>query len=82
MAAAQETMMRIGSQLLADAKSAVTLSSKSRSVEKCDIVERDLFSLLVRANMATDLKESQRMLDNDVLARMFIIDCHSRSLFT
>jgi hypothetical protein len=76
MAVAQKTMLRIGAQLVANAKSMVTLSSKSGSVEKNDIVGRDLLSLLVRANMASDLKESQKMLDEDVLARTSIHICH------
>jgi hypothetical protein len=70
-------MLRIGGELIADAKSKATQNSKSDFVEKGDIVGRDLLSLLIRANMATDLKESQRMLDDEILARMFIRFCYS-----
>ena len=37
--------------------------------EKSAFKRRDLLSLLLRANMSTDLPPSQRMTDDDVLAR-------------
>lgn len=55
-------MYRIGRELLADSKAIVAGTGEKRG-------GRDLLSLLVRANMETDLPESQRMSDNDVLAR-------------
>lgn len=61
--ASQAAMSRIGNVLLADAKAAVYSSDQS------NVQSRDLLSLLVRANTATDLPESQRMSDKDVLAR-------------
>jgi hypothetical protein len=66
-------MGRIGSQLLHDAKTAVISShgaEKGGSIEKSSLQGRDLLSLLVRANMATDIPENQRISDEDVLARM------------
>ena len=39
------------------------------SVEKKDVVGRDLLTLLLKANMATDIPESQQLSDEDVLAR-------------
>ncbi|KAF8655799.1 hypothetical protein AX16_002885 [Volvariella volvacea WC 439] len=64
---ARQTMMRIGNQLLQESKNAVadnkgSLDEKNR--------RRDLLSLLVRANMSTELPESQRMKDEDVLAQV------------
>jgi hypothetical protein len=43
---------------------------KVGAIEKSSLQGRDLLSLLVRANMATDIPESQRITDEDVLARM------------
>ena len=60
-------MTRIGRQLLNDSKAAVAASEKTG--EKNSVRKRDLLSLLVRANTATDLSDSQRMSDEDVLAR-------------
>jgi hypothetical protein len=68
-------MNRIGSELLANAKANISASSNSNVVEKSDIVSRDLLSLLVKANMATDLKEEQKMSDHDVLARVCFSSC-------
>jgi hypothetical protein len=69
---AQRTMARIGSQLLRDSKASIEASTeKGGSVEKSSWEARDLLSLLVRANMATDLPDSQRLTDADVLARMY-----------
>jgi cytochrome P450 len=42
-----------------------------RLSEKDDKPERDLLSLLIRANMDADLPENQRLSDDDVLARTY-----------
>ena len=65
---ASSTMSRIGRELLSNSKAAVL---QNESLEKDTWKTRDLLSLLVRANVATDLTESQRMLDEDVLARAY-----------
>ncbi|KAG2159211.1 cytochrome P450 [Suillus bovinus] len=79
--AAQNTMGRIGSQLLHNAKAAVisSLSAKKGDfIEKSSLQGRDLLSLLVRANMATDIPENQRLSDEDVLAQVptFLVAGH------
>jgi hypothetical protein len=61
-------MFRIANELLAESK-AVTAGTGEKQGG------RDLLSLLVQANMATDLPESQRMSDEDVLARTWFY-CH------
>ena len=40
-------------------------------VRKKDFQGRDLLSLLIKANMATDIPDSARMSDEDILAREF-----------
>ncbi|KAI0316033.1 cytochrome P450 [Amylostereum chailletii] len=75
----RRTMARIGRQLLADMKEAVrAASSGDAKVERKDFQRKDLLSLLVKANMATDLPESGRMSDEDVLAQVptFLIAGH------
>ena len=52
----------IASELLAESKA-------SASNEKS--TARDLLSLLVRSNLATDRPENQRLSDDDVIARTF-----------
>ncbi|KAG0696191.1 cytochrome P450 [Suillus ampliporus] len=79
--AAQKTMGRISRQLLRDAKAAVISShgiDKGGSIEKSSLQGRDLLSLLVRANMATDIPENQRTSDEDVLAQVptFLVAGH------
>jgi len=68
---AQKTMSRIGNQLLRESKASAGGSNVKGS-------GRDLLSLLVRSNMATDLPESQRLTDQDVLAQVptFIVAGH------
>jgi len=61
-------MARIGNQLLRDSQAAET----GGGFEKNAFKRRDLLSLLVRANMSTDLPPSQRMSDDDVLARKYL----------
>jgi hypothetical protein len=72
---AKETINHVGAELLMNAKATISTTSKSSAVEKSDIVGRDLLSLLVKANMATDLKEEQKMSDEDVLARACLSCC-------
>lgn len=60
--ASRETMDRIGSQLLSESKADI-------ANQKTSWTRRDLLSLLLRANVSTDLPASQRMSDQDVLAR-------------
>lgn len=55
-------MARIGNQLLRESKAQAAATGEKQS-------NRDLLSLLVRANMSSDIPESQRMSDRDVLAR-------------
>ena len=68
-------MARIGKQLLRDSKAAVVADEETGGkvhVEKSTFERRDLLSLLIRANMSTDLPPSQRMTDDEVLARKYL----------
>lgn len=62
-------MRRIATDLMQSKKSAI-LAQKSGIIEKSDFQGRDLLSLLIKANMATDIPESMRMTDEDVLAQV------------
>ncbi|EGO00976.1 hypothetical protein SERLA73DRAFT_178985 [Serpula lacrymans var. lacrymans S7.3] len=78
---AQKTMNRIGRQLLRESKEAVIASQggdKGGLIEKSSMKGRDLLSLLVKANMATDIPDSQRISDEDVLAQVptFLVAGH------
>ncbi|EIW74059.1 cytochrome P450 [Coniophora puteana RWD-64-598 SS2] len=66
----QQTMTRIGRHLLRDAKAAIRAESDTKTIEKSNVKGKDLLSLLVRANTATDIPDSQRMDDEDVLAQV------------
>ena len=65
-------MACIGKELLLDAKATARASATEKGeIERNSLHGRDLLSLLVKANMATDIPESQRLSDDDVLARAF-----------
>lgn len=65
-------MAHIGKELLSDAKAAARASATEKGeIAKNNLHSRDLLSLLVKANMATDIPESQKLSDEDVLARAF-----------
>ena len=69
---AQAVMRRIGLQLIAEKKAAILAETREKGhVERKDMAERDLLTLLIRANLATDVPESQRLTDDEVLARKF-----------
>lgn len=64
-----KVMHRIGMDLIREKKAAI-LAEASAGVEKKDVQGRDLLTLLMKANMATDIPESQRLSDEDVLAQV------------
>ncbi|KAI0933177.1 hypothetical protein AcV7_004723 [Taiwanofungus camphoratus] len=71
MVDAQNAMRHIGMQLVAEKKTAIRQASQDN--EKGDgkaLQGRDLLTLLIKANMATDLQEDQRLSDEDVLAQI------------
>lgn len=71
-ARSQAVMRRIGLQLIAEKKAAVLAektSSGKEGLERKDVQGRDLLTLLIKANMAVDIPESQRLTDEEVLAR-------------
>nr|BAL05140.1 cytochrome P450 [Phanerodontia chrysosporium] len=74
---AQKVMSRIGMQLIEQRKAAI-LAEKGKDVERKDLTGRDLLTLLIRANMATDIPEDQRLSDEEVLAQVptFIVAGH------
>ncbi|KZS96665.1 cytochrome P450, partial [Sistotremastrum niveocremeum HHB9708] len=76
---AQATMRRIGKKLIADKKKAILESiGKDGKVEEKSVEGKDILSILIRANMATDLPESARLSEEDVLAQVptFIVAGH------
>lgn len=74
-------MKRIGNQLISEKKAAILAQTSSldgnrdpekTSVSRMDMQGRDLLTLLMKANMATDVPENQKLSDDDVLARTSI----------
>ncbi|KZT05294.1 cytochrome P450 [Laetiporus sulphureus 93-53] len=80
--AAQAVMRRIGMQLIADKKAAILKAAESEKDKENDdgssLHGRDLLTLLIKANMSTDIPESQRLSDADVLAQVptFLVAGH------
>ncbi|KDQ11802.1 hypothetical protein BOTBODRAFT_176997 [Botryobasidium botryosum FD-172 SS1] len=73
------TMRRIGLELVQRKKDAtIAAAGKKEVVEKSNLKDRDLLSLLIKANMAADVPDSQRMSDEEVLAQIstFIVAGH------
>ncbi|KDQ07868.1 hypothetical protein BOTBODRAFT_38425 [Botryobasidium botryosum FD-172 SS1] len=61
-------MRRIGLELIRQKKDAVLAEvGDSGTVEKSSVKSRDLLSLLIKANMASDIPESQKMSDEEIL---------------
>lgn len=71
VAASRAAVRRIGMQLITDKKAAVAAARASGEVKKKDVGGRDLLALLIRANMAIDIPDSQRLSDEEVLSREF-----------
>ena len=65
-------MKRLGLQLVAERKAAILREAAEKQidgVERKDLQDRDLLTLLIKANMANDVPESQRLSDVDVFGR-------------
>ncbi|KAH9847039.1 cytochrome P450 [Lenzites betulinus] len=78
---AQAVMRRIGTQLIREKKAEISrevAESKNRGLERKDVRGRDLLTLLLKANMATDIPDNQRLSDEDVLAQVptFLVAGH------
>ena len=74
-------------QLIAEKKAAVLRAAAQSGSEKeisgKSLHDRDLLTLLIKANMSTDIPENQRLSDDDVLARTSQLPTRlSRSLTT
>lgn len=74
MAEAREAMSRIGTQMIEERKKAI-ISEKmgEKNFGRKDLEGRDLLSLLLKANLATDIPASQKLGDDEVLARKSLI---------
>ena len=68
-------MKKIGRGLVEKKKAAIMAShnEKDSNASKDDTESRDLLTLLMRANLATDIPENQRLSDDDVIAREFTL---------
>lgn len=74
-------MSRVGLNLVDKKKRAILAMASNnvknglgmRQIEKRTVTTRDLLSLLIVANMATDLPENQRLSDEAVLARASVL---------
>ncbi|KAJ3482243.1 hypothetical protein NLI96_g7112 [Meripilus lineatus] len=70
--AARKKMMQIGSELVAERKAYILATAGEKNVKVSDsgFEGRDLLTLLMKANMASDIPESQRLRDEDVVAQI------------
>lgn len=67
--AARQSMLQIGSELLAKKKADLLAASGDKNHSDNESTGRDLLTLLIKANLATDVPESQRLSDEEVIAR-------------
>ncbi|KZV75654.1 cytochrome P450 [Peniophora sp. CONT] len=69
---ANATIREIGMKLVDEKKAAVlaALGDDAHGLEKKDFVGNDLLSLLIRANMSSDMPEHARLTDEDILAQV------------
>ena len=73
-------MQQIGMKLIQEKKAEIAREGTEKNrqekssfegLERGDLRGRDLLTLLIKANMAMDIPESQRLSDEDVLARAY-----------
>ncbi|KIO26749.1 hypothetical protein M407DRAFT_23945 [Tulasnella calospora MUT 4182] len=67
-------MARVGGRLVQEKRAAVLAElSGADTVEKKSVAGRDLLSVLIKANMATDIKDSERMNDAEVIGQIYTL---------
>ena len=67
---ARSTIYATGRELLASMKASIVAEhGTTQQLERKDFVQKDVLSMLVKANMAKDVPEDIRMSDEDILAR-------------
>ncbi|EJF57472.1 cytochrome P450 [Dichomitus squalens LYAD-421 SS1] len=68
---AQKVMRRVARQLIEDKKAAIKASSEDdEHVGRGSVHGRDLLTLLIKANMASDIPVDQRLSDDEVLSQI------------
>ncbi|EMD33505.1 hypothetical protein CERSUDRAFT_118080 [Gelatoporia subvermispora B] len=68
---AREVMERVSRQLVMEKKTAIMRSiGKRDTLEKNDVLGRDILTLLLKANLAADLPEEARLTDEEVIAQI------------
>ncbi|KAI0360871.1 cytochrome P450 [Trametes cingulata] len=72
----------VGMRLVAEKKAAIARAAAEKhldGIERKDLQGRDLLTLLIKANMAKDLPESQRLSDEDVVGQIptFLLAGHA-----
>ncbi|KAI0360867.1 cytochrome P450 [Trametes cingulata] len=84
---ASAVIKRVGLQLVQERKAAILREAEEKhldALERKDLQGRDLLTLLIRANMAKDVPESQRLSDADVLGQIptFLLAGHETTSTT
>ncbi|EMD33376.1 hypothetical protein CERSUDRAFT_117989 [Gelatoporia subvermispora B] len=68
---ARRVMERVSRQLVMEKKRVIMRNiGKDVILEKSDVLERDILTLLLKANLATDLPEDARLTDEEVIAQI------------
>ncbi|KAF8170987.1 cytochrome P450, partial [Mycena galopus ATCC 62051] len=72
---ARDTLFALGNRMLLDGKAAITAAGGPKAVSG----SRDLFSLVLRANMSAEIPDEHRMSDNEVIGQIptFLLAGHS-----
>lgn len=64
----REVIKRVGTQLVQDKKAAIL--NENENLTSKNIAGNDLLTAVIRANMATDLRESERMTDEEMMGQI------------
>ncbi|VDC06375.1 unnamed protein product [Peniophora sp. CBMAI 1063] len=70
IAKARAVLNRVGGRLISERKRLVLGDVAQEKVKRDDVQGKDVLSILVRANLATDLPEQSRLSDQDMLAQI------------
>ncbi|KAH9891029.1 cytochrome P450 [Cubamyces lactineus] len=81
---ARAVIRRIGIGLIREKKAAIRreVDIGNGVLDKKDLPGKDLLTLLIKANMASNLADSQRLTDEEVLSRDFLVAGHESTTIT
>lgn len=68
-----DVITKVGTRMIQEKKAAVLGDTMGGTIEKEDFAGNDLLTLLIRANLASNMPESMRMSDEEIVSQVSLV---------